>query len=239
MPEGARLEINGRYRRQLEDLFKATLALTRETHVKQHVMIEAAARGPGPEVVLRVRPQLTVEPLASYYERRAESYDFVRGVLESLAPLSSMRRVTAAGPAARPLDEELAEITAVFRSAAAVARQELGMAVAGQEADAFRRAKHDIGDVRMMVPVFFDRGRGKLKVWAILGWATRTLRVSFAKPPVAQVLKGRARIEWSSEWRPMAFPVFVETYVSRLMDRDEFRTLCDRHKTAGRIIEHL
>jgi len=239
MPEGARLRINAGYRRQLDDLFKAILALTRETHAKQLEIPRAGCGPPGREIVLHVEPALTVEPLAGYYERRAQSYDFVRGVLESIAPLTSMRRVTAAGPVVRPLDEELAEIATVFRGAAAVARHELGMAVAGPDADVFRRAKHDADDVRMMVPVFFDRGRGKLKVWAVLGWATRTLHVSFAKPPVAHVLKGRARIEWSRAWRQIAYPVFAEAYVSRLLDRDEFRAHCDRHKTRGKIIENL
>ena len=35
MPESARLKLNDDYRKQLLELFKGVLALTRETHVKQ------------------------------------------------------------------------------------------------------------------------------------------------------------------------------------------------------------
>jgi hypothetical protein len=31
----------------------------------------------------------------------------------------------------------------------------------------------------------------------------------------------------------------AEVYVSKLLARDEFRALCDRHRTAQRILEHL
>jgi hypothetical protein len=89
------------------------------------------------------------------------------------------------------------------------------------------------------VPVFYDIGRGKTKVWAILGWATRVLVVSFEHPPTAQVLKGRVKIRFSAICRQIAYPVFAEAYVSRLLNRDEFRAHCDRYKTRDRILQNL
>lgn len=107
MPEGARLRMNERYREQLDDLFKAILSLARETHVKQLLVpTVGAAMGRGREAVVSVAPELTVEPLVTYYRRRAQGYAFVRHVLESLGPLNTMRRLTAQGPATRSLDEE-------------------------------------------------------------------------------------------------------------------------------------
>jgi hypothetical protein len=134
-------------------------------------------------------------------------------------------------------------MTALMLGAATTVGEELGMAAAAEpEAGRFRAwAKNpDIaGDVRMMVPVFFDRGRSMTKVWAILGWATRLLRVSYVAPPSVRVLEGAPRVEFGAAGRRIAYPVFAEVYVSRLLDRDEFRTHCDRYKTRGSILQHL
>jgi hypothetical protein len=243
MPEGARLRMNDRYREQLAELFKAILSLTRETHVKQlhEPMVGSAMRRRDPDVV--VVPELTVEPIPTNYLRRAEGYDFVRHVLDYAGSLTTLRRLTPTGPVTRSLDEELAEMSALFRGAAAVAGEELGLKTAtGTEAEHFCAwAKSpDVGqDVRMMVPVFFDIARQKTKVWAILGSATRLLEVSFATPPTAHVVKGRPRVRFASTFRQIAYPVFAETYVARLLDRDEFRAHCDRYKTRSEILQHL
>lgn len=244
-PEGARLTTNSRYRDQLEALFKAILSLTRETHVKQLEIPAAGARTalPDPEVVVWVKPELTVEPMRTYYTRRAQGYEFVREVLDSVGRLAAMHRVTPDGAVSRSLDEELDEMTALFHAAAAVAGHELGMASATDaEASRFRQwaKRPDIAhDVRMMVPVFYDIGRRKTKVWALLGWATRLLVVSFERPPTARVLSGRVKIRFSSICRRIAYPVFAEAYVSRLLDRDEFRAHCDLYKTRERILQNL
>ena len=154
-----------------------------------------------------------------------------------------MRRFTAQGPVTRPLDEEIDEMTLLFDGAAAVASQELGMEVATRaDAERFRewasrRDAHE--DVRMMVPIFYDIDRGKTKVWTILGWATRVLEVSFAKPPKVHIINGRPRIVFGSAFRRIAYPVFAEAYVSRLLDRDEFRAHCDRYRTRTEILRHL
>ena len=134
-------------------------------------------------------------------------------------------------------------MTELFRGAAAVVGHELGMAVAaGPEATTFREwaiAPAAAEDVRMMVPVFFDIERDRTKVWAILGWGTRDLHVSFATPPAAHVLRGRAKVVFGPTYKPIAYPVFVETYVERVLDRDEFRAHCDRYKTRSGILENL
>jgi hypothetical protein len=239
--EAARLVTNDRYREQLEELFKSLLALSRETHAKQ---VPTQLLGGMPDATpLWVDPELTVEPVATYYERRAQGYEFVREVLGALGSLTEVHRLTADGPVPQSLDEELAEITAIFRGAAAVASQELGMAPA-EESDIkpFRKwaESPDIAvDIRMMVPVFYDIERRKTRVWAILGWETRPLIVSFATPPAAQVLSGNVEVTFGSDHRRIAYPVFADVYVSRLLDRDEFRARCDRHKTRAAILQNL
>jgi len=246
--ESARVRINARYREQLEDLFKAIVALTRESHVKQleSPTVGAAIRGLGDRnrrPVAYIRPELTVEPLRTYYERRAEAYVFVRRVLESMTPLKSMRRVTSAGAVARPLDVELDEMIGLFRAAAAIAGRELGIAAANEDdcrvLREWAKGADARSDVRMMVPVFYDIGRRRTKVWAVLGWATRRLNATFDAVPRVTVVRGDPVVEFTTSSMTLAYPVFAETYVSRLLDRDEFRTHCDRYKTADRILAAL
>jgi hypothetical protein len=141
-PEAARLRMNEGYRRQFEDMFKAAMAVPRDSGARPLGLVAPAMATLSPERMtefqrLRVRPGLTVEPMLTYYQRRADGYDFVRGVLESsfgLDGVRSMRRLTAAGPAEASLDQELLEAASLFRGAAAVSAEELGLARAEEAA---------------------------------------------------------------------------------------------------------
>jgi hypothetical protein len=156
-----------------------------------------------------------------------------------------MRRITAAGASDATLGDELMQTASLFRGAAAVAAEEIGMARAEEStARQFRSwAKAPdpelAADIRTMVPVFHDRQRNKTKVWAVLGWSTRNLEVEFATPPAALVLQGNVRLDFVPETRPITYPVLAETYVSRLMDGDEFRAHCDQYRTRSEILRHL
>jgi len=252
-PEAARLRMNEGYRRQFEDMFKAAMAVPRDSGARPLGLVAPAMATLSPERMtefqrLRVRPGLTVEPMLTYYQRRADGYDFVRGVLESsfgLDGVRSMRRLTAAGPAEASLDQELLEAASLFRGAAAVSAEELGLARAEEAAARHFRSwakspDPDLaGDIRTMVPVFYDRDRGKTKVWAVLGWSTRTLEADFATAPDARVLQGHVRLDLEPETHPIAYPVLAETWVSRVMDGDEFRAHCDQFQTRSEILRHL
>jgi hypothetical protein len=37
----------------------------------------------------------------------------------------------------------------------------------------------------------------------------------------------------------LAYPVSVEIYVDRILDRDEFRKLCEEHRTQAKILQAL
>jgi hypothetical protein len=284
LPEAKRLRLGERYQQHLEELFKGAYALARETHVKQ---LEAPdlAMAAAPRPAVWIRPELTVEPLAACYLRRAESYRFVRGVLEHTFgsdALIRLHRLTPEGQSSTLLSEELAGMEALFRGAYLSVCRQLGMASeAGASRDDDERvfsrwaasAASDpdlVRDVRMMVPVFYDALRGKTKVWAFLGWAATPVNVSFAVPPAVVTCEsdspqssasggwrgwlrrtfGRAseaptRAEAMPEVRfgmarqELATPVLVEVYVGRLLDRDEFRAHCDRHRSRRAIVENL
>jgi hypothetical protein len=241
--ESGRVSLNESYRQYLEDLFRAALALGRETHVKQLEVPMCGASMPPPVIV---HPDVRLEPLVSHYARRAEGYRFVRAVLDeqfgepALSRLRGWRRDRTVDV---PLAAELEFMIALLDGAANVARLELGAPSQGG-ADVFVRwmASRDddpdiTADLRMMVPVYFDVGRKRTRVWMFLGWMEDSIDVSFASPPEVRSLSGRrleARPESSTY--PIAKPVVVDALVSRLLDRDEFRALCDRHATPEAIL---
>lgn len=125
---------DGTYARLLEELFKSILALTRETHVKQvespAVPGSAMCRDASPRAEITVHPELSLEPLASYYFRRAESYGFIRAVLEDSFGREALEQVHRIGPdatAATALAEELERMEKLFYGAHVTVCRQLGM----------------------------------------------------------------------------------------------------------------
>jgi hypothetical protein len=268
MPEAQRLQLDESYRKELVGLFKALLALTRETHVKQLEMprVGSAMRMPHVEPT-RISPDLTVEPLPTFYLRRARSYQFVRQVLEhAFGPeaLPKMHRLTATAPVNMSLASELTLMEALFQGAYLRSCDEIGMkpepgAVAPNDAYLDRALlaawlesipkDPDLGkDIRMMVPVFSDIKRGKTKVWAVLGIASKPLNISFVHPPTVREIKGPrgarvsprdAYLEFVNQSTHLTYIVSAEVYVTHLLNRTEFRQLCDQKKTFTAIVESL
>ena len=259
-PEAARLAFTQGYRDHLEELFKGLLALTRETHVKQLEIPFCGACAPPPTIP--VGTGLTVEPLATHYRRRADAYRFVRTVLEEAfgeGALSSLRRLTIDGPVGVDLDTELDLMTRLFDGAAETALDEIGSEHADRTArgEAARAvfatwralAASDpdvVQDCRMMVPVFYDLGRGKTKVWVFLGWQTLPLTISYRTPPEVlawERLPGggdqKPELRFLGQGQEIAYPVVAEVYVTELLDRREFRARCDRLGTRSAILASL
>jgi hypothetical protein len=260
-PEAARLDLGKRYRKHLEDLFRGALALARETHARQAGGGRGGYGGPRQHPVV-IHPGLTVEPLPTVFSRRAAGYRFARSVLEEsfgADALERMHRLTPDGAAAAGLAEELAGIEGLFAGASATATQELGMGLPdGGDAAARRfsgwrakaRSDADVSrDVRMMVPVFYDVQRRRTKVWALLGWRTTTVDVAYRVPPTVlgvEALSGAGQpvgepppVVFSGDRYEFPVPVTAEVYVTRLLDRDEFRGHCDRHQSRDAILANL
>jgi hypothetical protein len=123
-------------------------------------------------------------------------------------------------------------------------------------------------DCRMMVPVFYDLQRRKTKVWAFLGWRTVDVDVDYRKEPAVLVVErdrppepepgdrfailkrkfrrqaqpeptGPPPVVFCGDRYEFAVPVMAEVYISRLLNRDEFRRHCDCHKTRDAILANL
>jgi hypothetical protein len=265
MPEGERLHLDEEYRKLLVELFKGLLTLTRETHVKQLEISVAGLAVPHREVYIDIAPALSAEPLVTFYLRRALGYRYIRGVLEdTFGPheLERLYRLTEAGPVHMSLSAELTGIETLFLGAHVSVSRELGLvsdpatgsdASANEAADRFaawlRELESDPDlnlDLRAMVPVFYDVERRKPKVWAFLGWARRPITVSFARPPQATIYDSKGRllldhppIRWDALHADLPYPVSAELYVDRILDRHEFRKLCDSCGTRSEILRHL
>ena len=154
---------------------------------------------------------------------------------------------------------------ALFYGAHVVVCQQIGMPFStsvplgsgkGAEADAAEfqawrttlKSDPDLGrDARMMVPIFYDIMRRKTKVWVFLGWSARPVTVSFAKEPIAkifdragnQVKADSVHLQFHSTMHQLAYPVTTEVYIDKMLNRDEFRQLCDKYKTQSAILANL
>lgn len=264
MPEAQKLHFGQRYKKELVDLFKATLAFSRETHIKQLEIPFAGARALMPSV--KIYPGLTVEPTATFYLRRSRAYRFVRELLQSTFGEDTLlrihRQMVSAG-ATKPLFEELVDMEALFYGAYLIVCQEIGMNVAsdnmetgssrGDKADKALAGEWlrscakdpDVGtDNRMMVPVFHDIQRNKTKVWVVMGYSLKPLTIWFERKPEAVItdMEGKpaqAVLEFEGMQKFLIYPVSAEVYVNQLLNRDEFRSLCDRNKTPSAILKAL
>jgi hypothetical protein len=249
-PEARKLSLSDRYRAWLADLFRALLALTRETH--KLVVPRPGAAAPRREI--KIAPELRVEPVPTFYLRRALGYRFVRGVLEGAfgaRALSGMKRLRANGPVEARLADELQEIEELFLGAYAASSADLGLspdgdAKAAASLPAFLGWRHRITedpdlstDARMMVPLFYDLGRRQTKVLAFLGWTERPISAAFATPPAVEVSDTDMQVGFTRQYARLSYPVTAEVYVSKLLDRGEMRALCDAKKTRRSLVDAL
>ncbi len=272
-PEGKKLEFTESYVKELEELFKSLLALTRETHIKQLEIprMAGAARRKEPDepkIRIDIYPELSLEPLATYYLRRARSYNFIHSVLKDVLGennLSKIHRLTASGPVEKDLSLELKEMEALFYGAALIVANETGCALQVTNRDGSGNGvKQDIEfarlwmnhlsddpdvsrDTRMMVPVFYDIQKQMTKVWVVLGYERKSAKVGFKSTPQITVFEGNGKkidasrldVHYNYQVHSLWYPVFAEIYVKNILDRDEFRKLCDKYATRPEILKAL
>lgn len=259
MPEAPHVFMTDPYKKELEDLFKAAIALTRETHVKQVEMPWAGAAMP--PIRVDIFPAVSLEPTAEFFLRRGKSYTFIKQVLAEMfteETLQAARRAMPSGPRDLPLLEELASMESLFYGAYGIIGRQLGMTPrkidgrnAGEDMNrawqwicAFQQDPDVGADSRMMVPLFYDIERRQIKVWVFLGYTVKPLEIWFYKSPAAVItdLSGapvNAELEFHAIERPLITPVSAEIYVNRLLDRDEFRRFCDRYRNQSEILMML
>lgn len=273
MPEGSRWSANDDYHEHLARLFQGGWALSREVHIKDLEICDMAICGSddGPsdlKIPILIQPQLSAEPVATSFLRRALGYRFVRNVLTEQfgdESLKQMYRLTVNGPVTMNLDDELRQMEALFHGAYVTVTRQLGLvekndvdvgSAAGAEVDVatFMKWAENLdrdpdlsADIRMMVPLSHDPVRNRTKAWAFLGWMTSKIYVSFNEPPAVSVCDQAGKlidpdrleiIDFMASYT-VATPVFHELYVSMLLNRDEFRAHCDAYGSAEAILRNL
>lgn len=204
MPEAQHLRFSDNYEKQLVELFKGLIALSRETHIKQLGKSGGGGAGGSDQTIrIFIFPALSCEPLATYYFRRAVSYKFVKDLLEHQIGVDGLRqlhRLKQAGESAKSLDDELNEMENLFAGAYVSISRQLGTpdsrllklddnpipetSVAMFQKWAASPIDPDVSrDERMMVPIFYDLQRRKTKAWVFLGWVSDDMSVDFEKTP--------------------------------------------------------
>jgi hypothetical protein len=155
-----------------------------------------------------IEPMLSLEPVATYYLRRAQAYAFVRTVLEEAfeaGDLQGMHRLTADGPVEPDLDAELSFMERLFLGACVTVMRELGIDPGATDRETVAAATYahwarscgedrDLAqDARTMVPLFFDIERRKTRVWLFLGWSEQPLDISFMRRPRVAIVDAKGR----------------------------------------------
>ena len=205
---------------------------------------------PDEDDVIVLRPQLSVEPLPSVYYRRAMGYRWLReslaGAMETPHANSLRRDLDQETQAEEHLLLELRQIESLFLGASLTSARELGLNNFPPEATeqhvgdfrnwAERLAEDaDIGrDRREMIAVSEPAASGNTRVRAMLGWASRTLEVSFAQPP-AVTFTGNStsplRPQFGTRELLLWEPVWIELDLSRPLQTTTFRAVCDAYRT--------
>jgi hypothetical protein len=262
--EAFKLLRTARYKRRMLEAFAALITKRRETHIRQMAVASAAAEPPPLD---NVSPRLRLEPSPTYYLRTARAYDFLRDFLHERVgreELAMLHGLTADGE--RPLDlaADLDRMRTLFYGCYLLSCEDLGMRPSttaeetGDPAAAMSTAEKWLiriesdpdlaADTRVIVPVYYDPQRQVMSVWATVGVRLVKLKTEYDPrfPPSVRPADG-------GEWKPVeqeklkpthnliAVDEFISCQIPSLkpLSREEFRKLCDEHKTKEKIIAAL
>ncbi|MFO0758592.1 MAG: hypothetical protein U0359_19015 [Byssovorax sp.] len=258
--ERERLLFDATYAAELVRSARSILAMSRETHTKQlEVPRPLAAARPA----LTITPDLSIEPLCTFYARTADAYDWLGSTVEELFGRQFLdetpeRRPT--GHEQTTLGQGLRRMRELFRGAALLSRTELGEPLPPDEAELARRLTPRIRalveeipkepdlaeDTRGMSPLIYAAGGRTVCVLLSLGWVNRPIRFEFVRPPSvtdesgAEIHPG-GRVGFAPDLHMATYPVTVERWipVAGMHDRPGFQRLCEAHGSVESIARAL
>jgi len=214
--EGAKLEFDWGYRDRLEDAFRSLVTLYREAHGGG---LGGGGAGLGGGLGARleytrihVYPEVSLEPVPTYYLRLARSYGFLQKMLEDnfgAAALEDVRGIRERGKAKDDLADELADLRDLHYGLYLEACVNLGLTPElepGEVDDrtaAIARAQRWLADwrndplmkkdIRVIIPVGWEgtlETEPYLKCWAIVGVEAREFDIKYAKAPALSIVEG-------------------------------------------------
>ena len=262
--EAFKLLRTARYKRRMLEAFAALITKRRETHLRQMDVAKSEAAPPPLETL---SPRLRVEPHPTYYLRTARAYTFLQKFLHERVgqgELATLHGLTAEGERSLDLAAELEQMRTLFYGMYLISCEDLGMRPSttadetGDPAAAMAAAEKWLGeiktdpdlaaDTRVIVPVYYDPMKGEMSVWATAG--VRLVKLSAAYDPrFPPSLRPASGGDWKkvgphqleTTYSVIAVDEFITCQIPTLkpLTREEFRKLCDEHKTKDKIIAAL
>jgi len=262
--ENPKLMLTRAYKKRMLEAFQALITKRRETHVRQLDM--AAPRAAAPRFDENVQPRLRVEPNPSYFLRTARAYAFLSNFLEAtIGPeaLKQMHGLKQGGQRELDLLTELHWMRDLYYGIYLVSAEDIGMKPSllpdeNVEQDrVYQMASDWLGkiavdpdmavDTRVIVPVFSDFSRRKMRCWSTLGVRLAKLEVNYVKPPSIKPASGEGdwKVVESHRLEGMQYLIPVDEFAEvelnglKVLTREEFRTICDQGKTREGITSAL
>ena len=257
--ENDKLLLTARYKKRLLEAFKSVITKRRETHARQTEYAKLAAMAPRPS---SIQPRLRVEPSATYFLRTARAYRFVVNFLEAALHHDDLQNLVGLrenGDRGQSIGDELLEMQNRFYGLYLVVCDDIGMVpqFAAQEnvdQDACYqlacrwlnqiKENPDLAkDTRVSVPVAYDIGKSRTRLWATLGVRFAYLDVNYVTPPLIRI-PGEA--SWQKvevhEAENKRYVIAVDEWAEldcdgrRSFTRSQFRKLCDKYQTRDAIV---
>jgi hypothetical protein len=261
--ESSKLLLTQAYKKRMLEAFQALITKRRETHSRS---IAEAKTTEAVRPLESLKPRLRMEPSPSYYLRTARSYDFLLNFLLAAVgedALASLRGLKEGGQRGSSLLAELRWMREFFYGLHLLGVEDIGMTPALRPDEPVDRAACEAKakewlasyvqdsdlkvDTRVSVPLYYDIARQRTRLWATIGVRLAKLEASYARPPKIKPVAGAG--DWQ-EVQPyqleaaqylIAVDEFAEVEIPGLgpLTRQEFRDVCNAHKTRSEIVQAL
>jgi hypothetical protein len=261
--ENPKLMLTKAYKKRMLEAFQALMTKRRETHARG---LEKAAGAMATLTPVKVKPRLRLEPCPSFYLRTGRSYDFLLNFLLATVGedgLASLHGLKEGGERSKTLLEELRWMREFFYGLHLLSAEDIGMApglrpdepvdrpaceanatewLASYEKDA------DLAvDTRVSGPLYFDISKQRTRLWTTIGVRLAKLDVSYAKPPKIKPAEGAGGWEpvWPDQLEAVQYVIAVDEFAEveipgmQPLTREEFRKICNAHRTKSEILEAL
>ena len=200
--EGQKLLLSKLYKERLIEAFKTILTKKRELHVKQlelTLCLGLSRRGS----CFVISPDISVEPMATYYLRTARGYRFILNAMEALFGREALEETAIDGNGT--LYDSAEEMSLVYYGFYLIVCDDLGMkpefmpdemseeqvTLAKQQAVRWLENYQDDNcyekDVRYIVSALSDLRRTQVRYWMTCGVKLLKVKAEYVKRPVIQV----------------------------------------------------
>lgn len=253
--EDERIQIGEYYQDSLEQLFKGSMSLSRETHIKQLEVPRLSGSGQFTVPEIAVAPRLRLEPFPEYYQRMASNYAWLSKMLCKLwgEPFLPEKVAKRDGQHTSILDA-LDEMRSLFLGAYYLCLEDLGhslpeqcdgemklsMIYARQFLKNWTKDPEILTDSRMMVPLYYDLTRQRTRVSVVCGYVNRDVTVNFARTPEVRVMDAKGQdtdvpVTWQKSSYKTVYPIQFECDVVELLERESLQAIADQHPSPSEL----